>query len=115
MEDLLFQVFEVIDKNLVKKLAKVECLIIKNKREFDSLKKKQETIQAEITSMFSTNDSEISISEQVAMVFRMAESDLKRQSNGTDFGRVLDKADQSTWVNNHFWFWKDWTRSEDSV
>lgn len=112
MEDLLIQVFEVIDKNLVKKMAKVECLIIKNKREFDSLKKKQETIQAEITSMFSMNDHDIPISEQVAMVFRMAESDLKRQSTcGVDFGRVLDKADQSTWVKKPFLILKNliWT------
>lgn len=96
MEDLLVKVLMVIDRNMEKKLNKLRLLIEKNRLQFDQLKFDKQQLQTRVMDLYCKEDSEVSISEQIGFIFRVAENNAHQESLlDLDLNRLMDKTSPS--------------------
>jgi poly-gamma-glutamate capsule biosynthesis protein CapA/YwtB (metallophosphatase superfamily) len=92
MELVLIKVFNVIDQNYRKKITNLECLITKNKRNFEALKEEKDKIQNELMELYESQEKDLSISDQIGIIFRMAENNIEDSSiSEINITKVLDK------------------------
>lgn len=76
MEELLVKVLLVIERNMDKKLRKLEALVRKNREDFRSVLSQKDALQGRIMKLYCLEDSEASLAKQISFMFKMVGQDL---------------------------------------
>ena len=96
MEDLLIKVLNVIDRSMNKKLMNLKLKMEKNRFEFQQLKLEKQDLQNKVMDLYCLEDSNLSLTDQIGFMFRVAENDVKNQSMiDFDINKVIDKTNSS--------------------
>ena len=92
MENFLIGIFSVMDKSLTNKLSRLEIKMRTNRKNFEKVKEMSKELQEKIFDIYSSNDEELTTSEQIGFMFRMVEKDPHFESfENFDISKVINE------------------------